>query len=323
MHPFAAWTLTAVTPRHHAIHPSGVSILAIFTIVAGVVAIAAFMLQLNDTLKRRKFRRAEEAFMEAVQADRDIEPRRREFHDLRSQIEVEIPRQARDAYLKERLKRVELDLSNAYREYTAIRDELSSGAVTSNLDERLRAVIETSILPERKRQERRSSVISVLLVLLFLTSLSPYSVSSLAYQYFNILGYSDQWTDGSLYSAFALGALALTGITLLLATLLPGRVGFRLSAVAYWKVTPLIGLSSAAGLLVAGMLFRASAIRADNSALYVDPTPKETLAGFAFNFAAIALAMTLASGALITVGVFRRRRAFNARATVSATNTLT
>jgi hypothetical protein len=307
MHPIAASTLAVATPRHHTIHASGISVLAIFTLIAGVVAIAAFALQVNDKLKGRKFRRAEEALMEAVEASRDIESARREFQGLRTQIEVEVPRQARYAYLKERLERVEIDLSNAYREHVTITNELASEQITSKLDERLRAVIEISILPERKRQERRGAVISVLLVLLFLTSLSPYSVSSLAYQYFNILGYSDQWTDAGLYSAFALGALVMAGVVLLLATLLPGKVGFQLSSVEYRRVTPLIGTALAAGLCVAGMIFRASAISADNSEFFIDPAPKETLAGFAFNFAALALAMTLASGALIVAGILRRR----------------
>jgi hypothetical protein len=252
--------------------------------------------------------------MEAVEASRDIEPVRREFEELRSQIEVEIPRQARRAYLKERLNQVELNLGDTYREYCAITAELGAEHVSSSLDKRLQAVIEASIIPERRNQERRSAVISVLLALLLLTSVSPYSVSHLAYDYFNVLGYSDEWTDAGLYSTFALGTLVLAGVALLLATLLPGRVGSRLSVVANRSITPLIGMLFAAGLFAVSMIFRASAIKADHSIYYIDVASKETFAGFAFNFAALALAVALASGALIVVGALRRYRRINARA---------
>jgi uncharacterized membrane protein YhiD involved in acid resistance len=120
----AATALVVSNPRNHVIHASGISWLAILGVVGTLVGIIAFTIQVNDVVRRRKFKRAGEALMEAIQANQDIASVRRELRDLSSQIEVEIPRQAREAYLKERLQQVELVISGAYREYRSISDEL-------------------------------------------------------------------------------------------------------------------------------------------------------------------------------------------------------
>src|SRR5262245_6225806 len=130
----AAKILEVAGPRTHGLHAPGISFLTIFGIVGTLVGIIAFTLQVSGTFRRRKFKRAEEALMEAIEANQDIASVRREFRELSSQIEVEIPRQARDAYLKERLQQVELNIHDAYKEYVTLTNEMSREQITSSLD---------------------------------------------------------------------------------------------------------------------------------------------------------------------------------------------
>jgi hypothetical protein len=169
-------------------------------------------------------------------------------------------------------------------------------------------VIETAIIPQRRRQERRNTLIIVSLFMLVLASLSPYSVSSLIYNYFHVLGYSDEWTKSSLYLTCTLGVLVEASVIGLLMMFLPGRPGALLNGVAYRGVTTIAGVGLAVGLFALGIAFRASAVTADRSSYYVNVATKETLAGFSFNFSVVALSVALASSALLLQRVLRRWR---------------
>jgi hypothetical protein len=286
-----------------AAHPSGVSLLVIFGIIGTIIGIAAAIQQFTSALTRRKFRRAEDSFFEAVQASRDIPSVKEEFNSLRSQIEVQIPRQAKEVYLAERLDQLERDLYNTYREYQRISNELPNRRVESDMDRRLREVVENSIAPARRIQERRIIYILILLFALIIVDLSPINLRGFINYYFDSLGYSDQWTTASLVSNFIAGVLVITIVMLISITLLPKRI----TKLAARMTTILLALFLALGSLGIGVFVRASAIRADSAQTYVDVTARETYAGVAFNIAAITLALSLACLMLISKRSIKRK----------------
>jgi uncharacterized membrane-anchored protein YhcB (DUF1043 family) len=93
---------------------------------------------------------------------------------LREQIEFDIPREARRAYLRNRLSRLAENLSREYGEYAAIESELRLPSSESQLDGRIRSVVEESLMPEMHARQGRERMLLGLVGLLVLLNLLPF-----------------------------------------------------------------------------------------------------------------------------------------------------
>src|SRR5579859_5275932 len=120
-----------------------------------------------------------------------VEQYQRAKDSLRNEIETQIPRQARIAYLNNRLEQLKDDLYRSYREYENVRKELSKDHVTSELDRSIRDAV-TASMPPHRVQERRNLYILTLVVLLLVFNVFPIG----PYNYFRII-------DDSIYRSVA------------------------------------------------------------------------------------------------------------------------
>ena len=91
---------------------------------------------------------------------------------MRHEIETQVPKQARNAYLADRLNQLTEDLYRTYRSYQDVRRELSDAQPITELDRRIRDAIEVSIIPSRRVRESRNLYLLFLVVILVISSLS-------------------------------------------------------------------------------------------------------------------------------------------------------
>ena len=195
-------------------------------VIATIIGIVAGGQQLISAFRRRKYRRAEDKFLEAIEADENIEQAKIQVEQyeklkqsMRHEIETQIPRQARIAYLSDRFDQLTEDLYRNYRDYENVRRELSESQAVSELDRRVRDAIEISIIPNRKIRERRNIYMFALLTALIVFNVSPIRISD----YFYILDYSYKSSGTTILVTMLLGAICLTLMLLVLFSFFPTR----------------------------------------------------------------------------------------------------
>jgi hypothetical protein len=214
---------TLATASHAATKSAGVPIATIFGTIGSAVGIVGFGTQLRTNRRRKRYEHAEEKLLEAIDSSEVIERATLEVRQydqlkssLRNEIETQIPKQARIAYLTDRLDQLTEDLHSVYRAYEDARRELAKEQPVSELDERIREAIELSITPARKLRERRVIYLASLVVALILFNIDPFRLNS----YFYILGYSNDATPLSIVTTMAIGVICLTLIVLISLTFL-------------------------------------------------------------------------------------------------------
>jgi hypothetical protein len=167
--------------------------------------------QIIASARRRRFRAAEQRVLEATAANIDAEAARHDADEaralraeLRKQVEEDVPREARRVFLLSRRDALSTQIAQDVEEYQALEAELArlEGRRSTPLDERLRAVVEASIVPTyvgRRRTDR--VVVTALIVLLVLSVIS-----------FKTTAISGLWTsyDGALLYPATSGVFDLT-----------------------------------------------------------------------------------------------------------------
>jgi predicted nucleic acid-binding Zn ribbon protein len=201
---------------------------AIIVAIGVIIGLLAGIQQLWSWAATRGQRRAEERVLEiaaqqlntervkkdAEQAKKDAERYEMLRADLRSQVEREVPREARRVYLINRMDRLAASLSSDLEEYETIEQELRSlsGRSASPLDERVRAVVRGTILPSQEQRQRRERLIFVLLVVLVVLSFSPITPIYLIQGYFHVLGSSEVFSVTSIALALFFGLIVLATV---------------------------------------------------------------------------------------------------------------
>jgi hypothetical protein len=217
------------------------------------------------------------------------------------QIDHQIPIQARRDYLIEWLEQLSLDINRNFEQYQEAEKELTEISPKSMIDQQIRRVIETTIAPRRKIQEKRSAATLVVVLALFLINISPYSLNPFIYRYFNILGFSDQWLPETIIWTMLLGVIILTAL-LVFVQLLIYRSS-RMQRFFQWislRHVILIAFFIFLGLILAGGFARQVALGDQGSEIYNIGIP-ETVAGSSFNIAVIA-------ASIATTGLWFRRQ---------------
>lgn len=105
-------------------------------------------------------------------------------------------------------------LSTDLKEYKAVEQELRSisKSPVSPLNERVRTVVRSTILPSQERRQRRERRIFALLIALVILSFSPAGPGILIWGYFHVLGSAVQFSISSIVIVLCLGLVALTMI---------------------------------------------------------------------------------------------------------------
>jgi seryl-tRNA synthetase len=147
---------------HTSAQSSGFPTLTVFGIVGTTIGIIAAAQQFLSGYKRRNYKSAEEKFLKAIEASEAISSSLSQVKQyqairerLRKEIESQIPKQARNAYLVNRLEQLTDDLHQIYADYQDVRRELGEGNIADELDQRVRDAIRMST-PSRRARERRS-----------------------------------------------------------------------------------------------------------------------------------------------------------------------
>jgi hypothetical protein len=280
----------------------GISLLTVMGIIGTIIGIVAGSQQLFSAIRRRKFRRAEDKLLEAIEADVRIDDAKAEVErydslkaSLRDEVETQIPKQARNAYLKDRLDQLTEDLDRTYHDYQDVRRELSQAGPITDLDRGIRDAIEASTIPGRKFRESRNFYMLALLIALIFFNGAPFHVSS----YFHILSYSDESTGSSIVVTMISGAICLALLALVCFSFLPNNTTVSTANIGCMGTALLMSLSVIIFIvfLWLGFLPRSSAVYQDQ---FNDPYDKQGIgsdrleAFLLFNTAVIILAISLA-----------------------------
>ena len=281
---------------------SGISLLTVMGIIGTIIGIVAGSQQLFSAIRRRKFRRAEDKLLEAIEADVRIDDAKAEVErydslktSLRDEVETQIPKQARNAYLKDRLDQLTEDLDRTYRDYQAVRRELSQAEPVTDLDRGISDAIEASIIPGRKIRESRNSYMLALLIALVFFNSAPFHVSD----YFHILGHSDRSAGSSIIVTTIAGAICLALLALVCFSFLPNNTTASTANIGCMGTALLMSLSVVMFVvfLWLGFLPRNSAVSLDQ---FNDPYNNQDISNYRleasllFNTAVIILALSLA-----------------------------
>jgi hypothetical protein len=294
-----------VQSAHASHHAATFDIWKIVVPFGVIIGILAAIQQFGTWIHRRKKQKAQDELLEEYQltkdaktARKDVEQYTKQLEELRHQMDTQLPIQARRDYLAERLEQLRRDLYHDFNEYQEIEKELADTRPETSLDRRIRLVVETSIVPEHRLQERRDLYTLLLVLALVVINISPYSLNRLLYSYFNVLGYSDQWSVSDIAWTMLFGFISLTVLFVFATSLVTrtSRIWHVLTLISGRLALALLCLA-VIGLAVAGDISRNIA-RNDASSLSATPpdsaTP-ETIAGFAFNIIVLLLSVLVAS----------------------------
>jgi hypothetical protein len=190
----------------------------VFLAIAAIVGLAAGLQQLVSWVSSRRRRRAEDRLLKIVESQLRAEEAQAAAErystlraELRRQVENEIPREARRIFLLNRRDRLASSITEDLQEYTAIEQELAetSDLGGSPLDERVRAVVQETIVPSQEARRRRERAVLAIVAALLLLSFSPFPVGYFISSYFEVVGYSDRYTSMSIVFTMALGIIVV------------------------------------------------------------------------------------------------------------------
>ena len=270
-----------------------------------IIGIAAAIQQLGTWIRRRKKQKAQDELLEeykltidAKTARKDVEQYTEQLKELRHQMDTQLPIQARRDYLTERLEQLRRDLYHDFSEYQEIEKELADTRPETSLDRRIRMVVETSIVPERRLQERRGLYTLLLVFALVLINISPYSLNQQLYSYFNVLGYSNEWPVSDIAWTMLFGFISLTLLLVFVMSLVPRTSGiWRISTLISGRLALALACLVVIALVIVGEIARNIAQNDSNSLSAAPPnsaTP-ETFAGFSFNIIVLLLSILAVS----------------------------
>jgi hypothetical protein len=273
-------------------------------VTAGIViAIIAGLLQVTGWIRNRRFRTIEKDLLEQVSLELNIEDTRSKLvkyselaTDLRTQVEQELPRAAINVYMTERLRQLSGSISRDYTEYKAIEQELGNVEMETNIDRQVRKLIENSILPGYKIQQRRNFWITTLGLSAALLAISPIDTNHIISTYFSILDNAGKMSAESSIRALFFGVLCVTLVFTVSIPLIPRNPivdrGFRLTL----QRSKLLVISLVAvTLILGGYGCRYGAVHKPTSVHGTSHVGAyEDLAGFAFNIAVVLLSFALA-----------------------------
>lgn len=287
----------------------GISALTVFGIIGTAIGIAAAIQQFSSAIRRRKFARAEEKLLEAIESDDRIRISREQIEHygelknaLLKEIKSEVPKRARIAYLHDRLNQLSADLYKTYHGYEDVRRQLANEGLSTELDRRVSQAIEGTIIPSRRIIESHNLYMLTLLISLIVFNVGPLRLSS----YFYILGYSDRSTGLAITTTIGLGVICVTLATLVGLSFLPGNARSRIARLRRMTLSLfiLIGATLFCSLLWGGFYERSLAVSNDQFTYYYNSPigSEETTAGFCYNVAVIILAVTMG------IFIFSRQR---------------
>lgn len=172
---------TTVPPTVPVTRPdSGWSAWGVVVAAGVVVGLVAATQQIVASVRNRRRNAAMQRVMDLAASQLDATAVKQEVdrytalrEELKEQIDHELPREARRIYVNERLQHLSRVLADSFEEYEMLRAEQAQLAPSSPLADRLRAVIETDVLPGRRQAHRRQSRRTTLIVVLLLAGLSP------------------------------------------------------------------------------------------------------------------------------------------------------
>jgi hypothetical protein len=284
----------------------------IITVICGVAAIQ----QLTGGIRRRELQSAQDELLreyqltvDAKEVKKSIEENTQQLDELRRQIQVQLPIQARRDYLRERLDQLGRDLYRDFEEYQSIQRELDETSAQNTIDVQIREVIDSAIVPQRRLSGRRSQGMLVLILALGAINLSPLNLSRLVYSYFNTLGYADYFSISEIALLLVAG-IVVTGTFLLLVTpMLPDKnMTARLFKSASSKRGSLICMCASIFLLITGICARQGAYDAQSVSFENHQPIYEIIAGSAFNIFVLIVSVCIGSVLLIRVKVNLRWR---------------
>jgi hypothetical protein len=210
----------AVAPKHD---PSFLSqAWKILLAVAAILGLVAAIQQLLLAWRRRRYGAAVEeralkaaaVTLEAEAAKIDVDEWQNLRKSLRQQVEEEVPREARRVYLRSRgdalIRQIRADVG----EFERLQSELAALAPTdpTELDARLRAVIETEINPVYSHQRRTDRAVVLLLAILVLSALSPVNPRFILYSFFDVMGSSTDYLVSGVVNAWLIGVLGVCSL---------------------------------------------------------------------------------------------------------------
>jgi hypothetical protein len=217
--------------------PTGVNVTdpwQIFLAIGAILGAVAALQQLIAAVAKYR-RRKEEALLFQVMKDQlDAEHARSQAQTakqeaatlsemrevLRKQIEEDVPREARRLYVEHRLSVLGREIAEQYKEYRSLQNELGSEARTQ-LDRRLAAVIEGTIVPAQVSSRRRERLILALLVAIGLFTFTPFDLQRIFFYYlsqpFFIINNSYRFTEATAGWSIAAIVLIWTSLIFLLA----------------------------------------------------------------------------------------------------------
>jgi hypothetical protein len=211
------WVMGVMAAAHAKPQSSGVPYLTIFGVVGTAFGLLGVFQQFTSSIRNRKYSRAQQKLLRVVDSSEvineslsKVEQYKKEEESLRTQVEVQVPKQARIVYLTNRLEQVTNDLLRSYRQYEDVRKELDENAETTELNQNIRDVI-SALLPQRSMQESRYLYMLSLVILLLVFNISPIGPSD----YFHIVENSLNSDPGTLAAVMLSGALCLIPVWLL------------------------------------------------------------------------------------------------------------
>lgn len=169
--------------------------LVVLTVIGGLAA----MQQLWSWVVGRRHRQAQERLLEAFADKIDAQAAQAELEGLRGlaaslerQVQEEIPRAARRAFLRQERDAISASISDQYRELRSIEIELSEPE-SHALRSELRAVIEDRLIRSSAIKERSTRTLTVVVGAILLLLLLPINADYLVRWALSALSYSYEY----------------------------------------------------------------------------------------------------------------------------------
>lgn len=191
-----ATLVASVASPSKAAPSGGLTAWQVIVAVSVAITILAGTQQLFNWVTRRRYRRAEQAVLDAVAAQIDADEAHRSYErtenllrSLRQQVEKDVPKEALRVYLQERSGVLAERLAEDAAEYEDLQARLAdlTGDEPTALDARVRAVIESAIQPAATRRRRADRTLVVLLAALLILSVVPFPPGDLIRGYFDVI----------------------------------------------------------------------------------------------------------------------------------------
>jgi hypothetical protein len=190
------------------------TLLAAATLVGGIAAVQ----QIWSLIARRRTRRALDHVLDTIADDLEAGDRRSDLKRLQGmldsmqqQIRDDIPMQAQQIYITQRLQTIVDSIGEQFKEYEKLQSLVAGYDSGSTLERRVYAAIETTIMPEYRRRlrQQRQIRIAVFAILLLLVFPPPISPSQLLYAYFGIILAPDIYGRAAMFLSIGIAGILM------------------------------------------------------------------------------------------------------------------